>query len=701
MSGIRRRSLVEQAGRLSVLGVLIAVLALAAVAAPRESDRVLDGYLKQTVGGMSAGVRDISGVTDATGYVLSNRPGSAPVTVSPTWDAMPKTLVSVRAGMPAALREVTRGGHYLGIASPTAGTLANGLGGFRVQQAVPGAPRGTQLLTLEGYPELRSDARLVSGTWPTTPSLPRPGRVTIPVVIADAAARSLHWRVGQTQTISSWAGTISLVLTGTVAPRPTDSQFWDMSRTRKDIATFQNNDGETFHAEVAWTDPASWPQIAPMVNGVLVWGWYPVSADKVSLTRLDDLQNALTTTLVGAIPIDDGTQDGHVLQLASALPQMLNLFDNTVQATRTVLTAATIAALGLGVLVLLATITFTLGARRSVRELLRMRGASAPQLAGSTAADIAVWAVPAAGVGAAAGVLLVPSLAGMPPVGVRDVVAALVCAALPVLLAAGAVLLESMPPRLAAIVAQSRWVGEALLVLLAVAAVIVTVTGGSDAATAVAGLAVGLAASVLLLRAVPWVLRAVTALVRRGAPAMFIGLRDAGGAGWLVVASVTATATGVLAILLGLSAARAQQQGQTPGPMLLAPGALAVVAVAAGVCIAFAAAAFAVSVVSDRGPRRARAGGLRRLGLAGPQRAGVSLWGTIPLTVVAVAAGALVGAWSAGPVLGAIAASSGRAVAVVVAPGAVAAVAGGILVLVVVIEAMALAADARVLRRSS
>ncbi|HKT55671.1 MAG TPA: hypothetical protein VJR25_02775, partial [Microbacterium sp.] len=82
-------------------------------------------------------------------------------------------------------------------------------------------------------------------------------------------------------------------------------------------------------------------------------------------------------------------------------------------------------------------------------------------------------------------------------------------------------------------------------------------------------------------------------------------------------------------------------------------------------------------------------------------RAGVSLWGTIPLTVVAVAAGALVGAWSAGPVLGSVAAASGRAVSVVVAPGAVAAVAGGILVLIVVIEVAALATDARAIRRAS
>jgi putative ABC transport system permease protein len=444
-----------------------------------------------------------------------------------------------------------------------------------------------------------------------------------------------------------------------------------------------------------WTDPDSWTDIAPLINGGRVAAWFPISAPQVSLAHLDELQNALTTSLARSVPIEDGTQADHVLQLGSALPQMLNLFDNTVASTRTVLTVATIAALGLGVLVLLATMTLALGARRPVRDLLRTRGASARQLAGSTAADVAVWAVPAAVLGAGAAILVVPTIDGVPVMGPREVVAVAWWAVLPVVLAAGAVLVELLPPRLAAILQQSRWVGEALLVLFAVAAVIVTVGGGPDAATAVAGLAVGLAASVLMLRVLPVVLRWVTGAVRRGGAAVFIGLRDAGGAGWLVVASVTATATGVLALALGMSAARAQQKNVTPGPVLLAPGALTVVAAAVALCIVFAATAFAVSVVASRSPRRARAVDLRRLGYSGGQRAGVSLWGTGPLLVVSVAVGALVGAWSATPVLGAVAAASGQAVAIVVSPVAVLAVAAGILVLIVIIEAVALASDAR------
>ncbi|KHK97836.1 hypothetical protein LK09_10210 [Microbacterium mangrovi] len=700
MSGIRMRSLAEQAGRLSVLGILVAVLAFTAVVAPRQGDQVLDAYLKQTVAGMSPGARSLQGAVDATTFDMAPGPGSNGITIAPTWNAMPKTLLQARAQMPEALREVTRPGHYLGRAAPTAGTLANGFGGFPVQKTVPDAPAGRQLLAVEGYPELKTDARLVSGSWPGTPThridpVHGTDTLTIPVVIADAAAKALHWKVGQAQEIATDPFAVVLVLSGTVSPQATGSDFWAMSRTRSNIVTFTNADGEIFHAGVVWTDPGSWPDVAPFINGGSTFSWFPVSPARTTLAHLDALQNALTTTLAQGIPVHDGTQDDKVIRLGSALPQMLNLYDNTVASTRTVLTVATIAALGLGVLVLLAAITLTLRARRPVRELLRTRGASAARLAGSSAADVAVWTVPAALVGAVAGILLVPSISGVPVVGMREIVAVVSWAVLPVLLAAGAVLVELLPPRLAAILRQSRWVGEALLVLLAVAAVIVTVTGGSDAATALAGIAVGLAASVLMLRVLPVVLGWVTGVVRRGGAAVFIGLRDAAGAGWLVVASVTATATGVLALALGMSAARAQQKNVTPGPLLLAPGALTVVAAAVALCIVFAATAFAVSVAASRGPRRARAADLRRIGYSGRQRSRVSLWGTIPLVIVSIAVGALVGAWSATPVLGAVAAASGQAVAIVVSPVAVLAVAVGILVLIVIIEAVALATDAR------
>lgn len=691
MSGVRRRSFAEQAGRLSVLGALIAVLAFTAVAAPRVADRELDDYLQQTVGGMSAGVRAIQGAANA----LADN--SAEFTIQPTWDAMPKTLETARADMPASLREVTEPGRYLGKAAAKGGVLSGGLDGFPVTKPVPDHPSGQEHISIEGYPELKKDARLVEGAWPTAPRDPIGA---IPVVITRASATKLGWHVGQSQTIAAPPTEArTLVLTGIIEPKKTSSQYWQMSRTRPGVAAVPDKDGNTHFYTTVWSDPGSWTTIAPGLGAVYVSTWYPVDAGRMSLTSLDDLENALATTLVQAIPIDDGTQDAHVLQIGSGLPQMLNLFDNTVASTRTVVTAATVAALGLGLIVLLATSTLTLGARRSVRSLMRTRGASAPQLAAGAAGDVAIWAIAAAVIGAAVAVLLVPSIGGMPVLGARDVVSGLVCAAVPIVVAAVAVLLESLPPRLGALLGQSRWVGEALLVLLAVAAVIVTVTGGSDAATAVAGLALGLAVAVLLLRGIPYALRGMTALVRRGAAAVFVGLRDAAGAGWLVVASVTATVTGVLTLLLGLSVARAQQQTTVPGPKLLAPGALPLVAAAVVLCVLFAAAAFAVSVVATRGVRRARARGLRRLGYSGGQRARVSLWGTIPLTVVAVGIGALVGAWSARPVLGAVAAASSHAISVVVAPSAIAAVAGGILILVVIIEIVALASDARSVRR--
>jgi putative ABC transport system permease protein len=269
---------------------------------------------------------------------------------------------------------------------------------------------------------------------------------------------------------------------------------------------------------------------------------------------------------------------------------------------------------------------------------------------------------------------------------------------------------EGLPPVVRSLVRRNSWVGEVLLVLVAAAALVVVVgqaggsaaraSGSPDPLTVVTPLLVGLAASVLVLRGYPWLLRGAARMLRgRGHAPSFVGVLEAtrtAAVAWLVAAALTATTAGVLTLELVVGADRAQRATNTPGAPLLVPGVIPLAACAVVLCAAFAAAAFAVSSVSETEPRRARARVLYVLGFRRAAASGVSLWGSAPAAVVSVVIGAIVGVACTAPVLAAVGAHAGASHGAIDWP-LVVAVAAGILVCALVIAVVAVASDSRAL----
>jgi hypothetical protein len=329
-------------------------------------------------------------------------------------------------------------------------------------------------------------------------------------------------------------------------------------------------------------------------------------------------------------------------------------------------------------------------------------------------------------VGAAAGILLAVEPPGSPPIGVRDVVAAVLCALVPVAAGAAFVLIgEGLSASLRAGAARQRWVGELFIVLLAGAAFVTVVgaagsdadaSGSPDPLSIALVLLAGLAGSVIVLRGYPMLLRAAVRMLRgRGHAASFVGVLEATrttGVAWMVTAALTAAAAGVLTMVLVTSAGHtAKAAGGGAGPSALVPGLVPYALVGVALCGVFSAAAFAVSSVSETGARRDRVRTLNLLGFSPAQATRVSAWGVVPVAVVSVVIGVLVGVLCSAPVVGAFPAlpvssgpgSSGTTatVSTVVSWPLLCTVGGGILLLALAISFIAIGADTRAIARET
>ncbi|QDZ14726.1 hypothetical protein [Humibacter ginsenosidimutans] len=728
MNRLRRRSLADQAGRLTVLGLLVAVLTMVAVGAPRLSEGMLDSSLRDTVTVSSPSARDLIASVEAdheTGpYVTSG------FTVEPTWNAMPDALATTRASMPSALREATTPGRYAGVAGPAGSEGTAGMPGFGLGPA-KGSPGGIEVMQLEAYPQLQKDATLVSGHWPRAWVAGTP----IPTVLTVATAKRLGWRVGESRSLSingdcgasrHTVGYCVLQLVGTIEPKQTDSGFWQLKPIRTKTEFTYNSGGNPVYGSVGWVAAAGWTTLAPRIGGVDVTAWYNVDGSRVSLAGLQALQDGLTSFLANPRVVEDGTDDAHVLQFASLLPNILQSFQATRQSSAAIMALAAVAALGVGLLVLLTTVSLLVRTRRPVRELMRVRGATVAGLAAGSAGELA-WAVlPGAVVGAAAGILLAVRPPGSTPVGVREVVTLLVCVLAPIVAAALFVLIgEGLSDGVRAATARQRWIGEVFLVVLAAAA-FVTVTGEAASEAQASGnpdplsvalvLLAGLAGAVIVLRGYPLLLRGVGRMLRgRGRAAAFVGVLEAtrsSGVAWLVTAALTATAAGVLIMVMETSVGTAATHaGGGTGPAVLVPGLVAYVVAGIVLCSLFSAAAFAVSSVAGTVARRRRGGILHVLGFSRSQSTRVSAWGVVPAVVISVAVGVAIGLLCGMPVVGAfppLPVSSGpgssggtMTISMAVSWPLVWVVGCGILVLALAVCFIAIGADSRAIARES
>lgn len=655
--GLVRRGLVAQWGALVVVAALLAVVTAAGVGAARLTVAVPERDLRQTVADAAPTARDLSAAVPPQFPLL---PGGADdladADFASTWPAVPTTLQAARHAVPAALRAVLDEGH---IEASATGVAAPGqqLDGLSVHGG--GSLPFAGHVRLQTSPELRGDVRVVTGRWPRpqdTVDTAHP----LELALSTRTARTFRWQVGGTRQLSvpGSSQTVPVRLVGIVEARDPDAEFWRYDTARlTPYATYSVHLDETVHG-TAFVDPGTWPSIATTVGGTTVDTWIGVRSSAFHEADLPALRRALTATLTTPTPLQTGEADSRSVLFTTGLPALLALHDDRARASAAVTALSTSGPLGVATIAVLLAIQGMLDRRRAVRALMRDRGATVLELAGGAARDVAVAAVPAAVVGSLVAVAAVPVVGAGTGTAVVPVLVALGAP----LVAAGLVAVETLlPVRRRPVVRRFRWVLEALVLALVVAAGTVVLQRGTgarpggatgvDPLVTVTPLLLTAAVLVVLLRVGPWVARRTAALVRRrGAPAV-VGTAEGssgGAAAAQVLATIiAATSIGVLADVVRSSASAAQLSGggsgQTIDRHVLTAGIDGIVVGGLVLSAVLTAAAVVLTVVSAGPERRARDATLRAVGFTARERVATTLWELGPRVALGVVVGVLLG----------------------------------------------------------
>ena len=532
-------------GGLVVLGIVVLVLCAALVAWPRATTGILTSDLHYRLDMASASTRDLQSSIDVGIGHVSPYGAAAEPPLNAVWQAMPSTLSRIRTEMPASVRAITAPGRYVG--------RAGGVGGRGVPASGPPNPpvRSSYVLTVEADPLLKSDAILVAGKWPAA-GKPVAGPSPIPVVTAAAAAKFLHWSIGQTQTLSVAAGTPEVVkLVGTIKPRDANSDYWQLDRTRAEAGSVSSPDGDsTVYNGVIWMNASSWVTTGSRLAGQTIASWYSVrgsalSVDDVSQT-IGDLQRFLSVPRrVG--PASLRTQ----ARFSTNLPSVTDDFLARASPAAAVLSVVGTGPLGTGCAVVLLGVLLLVDRRRLVLSLIRSRGASERRLCTIVAVEVAVSAIPAALAGGLLALCLTPG--PLDPLAITTVAA---CALLPV--GAAAVRSGVARPQLARRSPRRssvRWVAEVVVLLLAGLSIVLLVERGLtpdstavgvDPLLTLAPILIVAVACLAILRGYPLVLRWTGSLLRRRRGVI-------GYVGWASVARTPARLLSIFAVVAGVS----------------------------------------------------------------------------------------------------------------------------------------------------
>lgn len=381
-----------------------------------------------------------------------------------------------------------------------------------------------------------------------TPSDPVVSRPLLEIALSDETARAWGVRVGDRLRLdpglhnSDRAAVVEIVGTYT-ASEPSDA-LWATDRLLLRRASVTTEQGGTVTradgvvADDAFSDLSNvlmpLPRTMSPPNGIwesLVESWTfrldssairaeDVAPIEAAIGRLATSQSQLTSTPPYA-------------RVITGLTPQLEAYARDVAVTRSILAVVVAAALVLSLLVLALTAHVLVERRRDGLRLLRARGASLPQLCSVVGAEVLVWAVPAAVVGAAAG-FLVPGRTGwLPLAGVLGVlIVPLSTAMLSTRSSVRTLTTRSLASRDGGV---PRVTAEVIILALAAFAVSATgqrghavSTGNTDVFVALTPVLLALAVAVVVARLLPWPARWAADVAARGRGALgFVGMARA------------------------------------------------------------------------------------------------------------------------------------------------------------------------------
>jgi putative ABC transport system permease protein len=276
---------------------------------------------------------------------------------------------------------------------------------------------------------LSSNATLVAGSY----SAGREPTGTVAVAVTQKTAAFFGLRLGSRAALVTSTDMITLAVTAIVQPRQAGSTFWTQDplasqpslvtpprATGSKAITRRGVAGGPYWAGGVFADPG---QLAAMQTaftspGLELYWEFPLAIGGLSADQAQGLAGSLTRATTVTIGLTGSLEPAaDDLDVTSPLIPDLALFLTTQDAIETVLLLLSVSLIVIAAAVILLAARMTVNRRAGDLAMLRARGGSLRQVTGLMARGTAVAALPAAAVGAAMAIAVIPGDAAASELG--------------------------------------------------------------------------------------------------------------------------------------------------------------------------------------------------------------------------------------------------------------------------------------------
>ncbi|MFE7133373.1 FtsX-like permease family protein [Streptomyces sp. NPDC057638] len=553
-------------GQALALAALVLVTAFLAAAFPRAVHSYESEGLRHAI---STAPPARSGVTVTDTEISVADAGGAAQGLGP--ERMRRGLGQVLAALPAPLRADTR----------------HSSAGVRTVRPVPATdtflaelPGGRPQFTLSAAADTFRHATVTAGRIPTGA---RANPHEVEAAVTAETATKLNIAVGARIHLPRVNQPPLVVrVTGQLRPIGPDRPYWNVEPLLRSpsITYNQSTPPEPYWHGALLLPPEAAPLLPTVADEIEPYWRIALDPAPLDVSRLDDTRAAVAAIEAGPALTTLRTTLAPGADAETELDDLLAEYEELNAAVTPVVAVAAFGVGTVAAVVLLMAAQLTAARRHAELTLLRARGGSLRGIAGRLLAETAVPVLPAAVLGCALALTLVPEGRDLPALLAAGAVALIGCAALPVgalLRHRSTALHAERQDATGARPSRRRTVAELTLLVLAVAAVAALRRSGTgeDGSGALAGAApvlVGVVAALVLVRLYPLPLRlAAHPMARRRGAVGFLALARAGRAPAtaalpllaLLVALVTAGFGG--SVLAGVADARDRAALHTVG----------------------------------------------------------------------------------------------------------------------------------------
>ncbi|MET8580900.1 FtsX-like permease family protein [Streptomyces collinus] len=377
-------------------------------------------------------------------------------------------------------------------------------------------PTGTPAkVTLVAQNGLAGHARVLDGRLPRAPGRVDTSTSRTEAAVSAATARTLRIKVGSVVHVPRFTDTLTVRITGILAPRDPAGAYWSTMPLLRTPALERLPDPgppQTYwHGALLLPQEATLTVLGVEQHPLRYWNFAPRPAGRHA-HDLGRLRSAVASLESGPGLRRARSVADPDLEVSTGLDDVVTAFSRLRSGVSPLVAVAAAGTATVAVIVLFMAGGLAADRRRTELVLLRARGASLPGLTGRLLAETAVVAVPAGAAGLTAALVLLPGARIGPAVTAAVAVTLTACAALPLhaVLAHRSVRLTGPREDLAAArPSRRRTVAELTLLALAAGAVATLRGRGTSAGqlVALAPVLTGVIAALLLLRLYPLLLR--------------------------------------------------------------------------------------------------------------------------------------------------------------------------------------------------